>query len=131
MARVSRPHSECRCNKLRRLASHAGEVGQDVRGIAGLVAHEVDNRDDNPDRHDDPAQCGGIDAAGEVKVLKLPNSQLEVQYPVKFFRLIQDSDPPSLNPDISATLSFADFLAGRDPALDVALGRSQGASAGN
>ena len=58
---------------------------------------------------------------GEVRELKLPNSQLVVQYSTKFFRLVTDADPPAYMPDVLATRSLADALAGRDPALDAAL----------
>jgi hypothetical protein len=58
---------------------------------------------------------------GEVREFKLPNSGLVVQYSTNFQRLMKDSDPPSLEPDILATRSLDDFLAGRDPALDAAI----------
>lgn len=57
---------------------------------------------------------------GEVKILKLPNSALEIGYSSNFFKRV-DGNPPAIMPDISATLSFADYLAGRDVALDAIL----------
>jgi hypothetical protein len=57
----------------------------------------------------------------EVKNFKLPNSGLVVRYSTKFERLIKDSDPASLAPDILVTHSLDDFLAGRDPVLGAAI----------
>ena len=37
---------------------------------------------------------------GEVRLLTLPNSRLDVQYSTRFFRMMKDSDPPALMPDI-------------------------------
>jgi hypothetical protein len=53
--------------------------------------------------------------------LKLPHSGLEIQYSTEYFRLMKDSDPDALYPDIAAPRTLADILAGRDPALDAAL----------
>ena len=54
---------------------------------------------------------------GEVKAFTLPNSALSVSYSTRFFNAWPDGDPPSLPPDIPASLSAADYLAGRDPAM--------------
>jgi hypothetical protein len=58
---------------------------------------------------------------GEVKMLKLPNSKLEISYCTKFFRLTKNEDPPALAPDTIVRRSIADFLAGRDPVMDAAI----------
>jgi hypothetical protein len=58
---------------------------------------------------------------GEVKMLTLPNSQIEVQYCTKYFQLIKRSDPSALEPNLTVLRSTADFLNGRDPVLDAAL----------
>jgi hypothetical protein len=58
---------------------------------------------------------------GEMRSFKLPNSQLDVCYAIKYFRLVERGDPPSLEPDIPVTLSLADVLADRDPALEAAM----------
>jgi len=58
---------------------------------------------------------------GESPYFRLPNSQMEVHYCTKNFRLIPNADPPSLDPDIRVALSLKDFLAGRDPVLEAAL----------
>ena len=62
-----------------------------------------------------------LNSYGEVRQMKLPNSGLRIQYSTEFYRMQKDSDADALYPDISAPLALADFLAGRDPALDAAL----------
>jgi hypothetical protein len=61
---------------------------------------------------------------GEVKRATLPNSNLAVYYPVKFFRPLSDGNPESIMPDVSVRLTLGDFLAGRDPVLEAALSHS-------
>jgi len=58
---------------------------------------------------------------GEVKTLTLPYSKIEIRYTTKYFRLLEDSDPLTLEPDIPIQRSIADFLSGHDQALDTAL----------
>ncbi|HKW00858.1 MAG TPA: hypothetical protein VJN96_13620 [Vicinamibacterales bacterium] len=58
---------------------------------------------------------------GEVRELKLPNSQVVVQYSTKFFRMVPNGDPLVYAPDLTVTRSLAEALAGRDPALEAAL----------
>jgi hypothetical protein len=58
---------------------------------------------------------------GEVKSFSLPNSKIEIQYTTKYFRLLEDSDPPTLEPDVTIQRSTTDFLQGRDQVLDTAL----------
>ena len=60
---------------------------------------------------------------GEVKVFRLPNSNIEVQYTTKYFQLFKDSDPSTLEPDVTVVRAIADFLNGGDPVLDAALNR--------
>jgi hypothetical protein len=62
-----------------------------------------------------------LNSYGEVRQLKLPNSELRIQYSTEFYRMQKDSDADALYPDVSAPLALADFLAGHDPALDAAL----------
>jgi hypothetical protein len=57
---------------------------------------------------------------GEVSTITLPNSKLVVRYTTKGSRA-KGSEPNTLTPDIAAPLELADFLAGRDPALDAAI----------
>jgi hypothetical protein len=61
---------------------------------------------------------------GEIKRATLPNSNLAVFYPVKYFHPVSDADPDSIVPDVPARLTLEDFLAGRDPVLEAALSRS-------
>ncbi|MGA3066379.1 MAG: hypothetical protein ABSF29_05975 [Tepidisphaeraceae bacterium] len=61
---------------------------------------------------------------GDILTFKLPRSQLQVVYSIKNFTPIPDADPPSLDPDIFVSRSLGDFLAGRDPVLNAALGYS-------
>ncbi len=58
---------------------------------------------------------------GEVKTLTLPNSKIKIRYTTKYFRLIEDSDPLTLEPDIPIRRSIADFLSGHDQVLETAL----------
>jgi len=61
---------------------------------------------------------------GEVKRATLPNSNLAIYYPMKFFHPISDTDPESVMPDVPVRLTFEDFLAGRDAVLETALSAS-------
>ena len=60
---------------------------------------------------------------GEVGSFQLPNSQLQVGYSTKHFRMLPDADPPSLEPDIAAPPTIESLLSGEDAALNVALAR--------
>jgi len=77
-------------------------------------------------RHDLHAKLVGeatgekLNGYGEVRVLTLPNSGLKMQYSTKFFHLGKD-DASVLEPDVRASSSLEDALAGRDPVLEAAL----------
>jgi hypothetical protein len=58
---------------------------------------------------------------GEVKTLVLPNPKIKIRYTTKYFQLLQDSDPPTLEPDVVIQRSISDFLSGHDQVLDTAL----------
>ena len=58
---------------------------------------------------------------GEVESFILPNSRIQIEYTTKFFRLVEDSDPPTLEPDLPVQLSMADLLSGRDQVFETAL----------
>lgn len=60
-------------------------------------------------------------AYGDMRTFELPNSRLVIKHSTKFFRLIENDDPPALRPDLAVPCSYEDFLAGRDPALEAAL----------
>ncbi|HKE22124.1 MAG TPA: hypothetical protein VKB88_07015 [Bryobacteraceae bacterium] len=54
---------------------------------------------------------------GEVRNFDLPNSHITVSYSTKYFRDSKE-DTDSLMPDVLAELTFRDYLAGADPALN-------------
>lgn len=58
---------------------------------------------------------------GEIKTFALPNSKILVQYTTKYFRLLKDSNPRTLAPDLPVQRSIADFLSGHDQVLETAL----------
>jgi hypothetical protein len=58
---------------------------------------------------------------GEVRRFRLPNIGLLVQYSTRYWLNDPESDPLTLEPDLSAPVTFSDLLAGRDPALEAAL----------
>ena len=57
---------------------------------------------------------------GQVASFKLPGSGLELSCSTKMIQASQDTSP-ALMPDIETTLTWDDFLAGRDPALAAVL----------
>jgi hypothetical protein len=57
---------------------------------------------------------------GEVSTLTLPNSKLVVRFTTKGSPPKAD-EATTLTPDIAAPLKLADYLAGRDPALEAAM----------
>lgn len=54
---------------------------------------------------------------GEVRVLKLPNSGVEINYSTWFWKRVE-GDPPSFVPDIVVPFTSTAFLLGQDPFLD-------------
>jgi hypothetical protein len=58
---------------------------------------------------------------GEVRDFTLPHSKIDVRYTTRYIRLAADSNPQTLEPDLTVHRSIADFLSGRDPALEMAL----------
>jgi hypothetical protein len=57
---------------------------------------------------------------GEIVFLHLPHSKLEVTCSTKYFHLV-DGDPPSVEPDVAAPITWPDWRDGKDPALAAAL----------
>ena len=55
---------------------------------------------------------------GEVRSFHLPNSALRVSYSTRFFRVLPNDDPPSLEPDIRVAIASRDHFDGRDPVLE-------------
>ena len=76
---------------------------------------------------------GSVDHFGEVSSFTLPNSGLAVQYSNNFFDLgsMLDAAKPygteSLLPDIEAPQTLADYLAGKDTAVETILARTDDA----
>jgi C-terminal processing protease CtpA/Prc len=62
-----------------------------------------------------------LNSYGEVRIIKLPNSGLNVQYCTNYFRMIKDSDASALEPDVRVGMTLKDVLAGHDPVLEAAL----------
>jgi hypothetical protein len=65
---------------------------------------------------------GEASSYGEVKYVTLPNSKLVVQYTTKWFGTPKGAESGALRPDVVTPSNLADVLAGRDPAMDAALG---------
>jgi hypothetical protein len=61
---------------------------------------------------------------GEVIALQLPCSGLAFTCSSKMIRMVE-TDAPALLPDVEVAVSWADFLAGRDAALDAVLSYKQ------
>jgi hypothetical protein len=59
---------------------------------------------------------------GEVSQLTLPNSKVSIRFTTKYFGP-KDGGPATLAPDLPVPFRLADFIAGRDPALDAAIAR--------
>jgi C-terminal processing protease CtpA/Prc len=57
---------------------------------------------------------------GEVKTLTLPNSQLRIIYPTKFWKA-GSINSPGVIPDISVSETADDYFGGRDRILETAL----------
>ncbi|MFH0758373.1 MAG: hypothetical protein V2B15_13880 [Bacteroidota bacterium] len=57
---------------------------------------------------------------GEIERFVLPRTNLVISCSTRFFSLVA-GDPPAIHPDISAPLSFTDFMNGVDPALEAVL----------
>jgi hypothetical protein len=63
---------------------------------------------------------GKPNAYGDVRSFELPHSKLVVRYSTQWFELAS-RNAPSLTPNLSAPPLLSDCVAGRDPALDIAL----------
>jgi hypothetical protein len=57
---------------------------------------------------------------GEIERFVLPRSNLVISCSTRYFTLVA-GDPPAIHPDISAPMSFTDFMNGLDPALEAVL----------
>jgi hypothetical protein len=65
---------------------------------------------------------GKPNAPGDVQLVKLPVSGLELQYSTKNLLRDTDANPPSVIPDVTVVPKAADHFARRDVVLDAALG---------
>lgn len=68
---------------------------------------------------------GKPNSYGNPSTLQLANSQLQVGYSTRYYRLIADSDPPWLGPELPVEPTIADLRAGRDPLLEAAIADSR------
>ncbi len=64
---------------------------------------------------------GKPNAYGDIRIMYLPNSRIEIRYSTQWFQLMNPDAPASLDPDVRAPQSLKDCLAGRDRALEAAL----------
>ena len=62
-----------------------------------------------------------LNSYGDIDIVSLPNSKLNISFSTKFFRLAKEGDRPELDPAILAPLTLADAIAGRDAALEAAI----------
>jgi hypothetical protein len=61
----------------------------------------------------------GPDSYGDATTIQLPHARLELDVSTLFHKLDDDGERPDLTPvAVPALFSFADYVAGRDPALD-------------
>ena len=72
------------------------------------------------------ATGGAMDSWGETRTFRLEHSGLLVRYSTKFFTMTKEypwtaRNPRTLEPDIPAPLTWADYRAGRDAALELAI----------
>lgn len=64
---------------------------------------------------------GAPNEYGEVRSFVLPNSNINITYATKYFRLLEDSNPSAVYPDLTVYRTTEDLLTSRDPALETAL----------
>ena len=55
----------------------------------------------------------------------LPSSKLVVSYSTRFYKFVPDDAPNVVKPDKEVSATWADFVAGRDPAIEWALSASK------
>ena len=95
-------------------------IGRQTFSAAVLLATELDKQT-NAAFIGEPTG-GSPNLYGNPRPLQLPNSGIVVQVSSKYFEVGGPSDHrDAIAPDIAATTSIDDLLAGRDPVLDAAL----------
>jgi hypothetical protein len=66
------------------------------------------------------APGGGLDMYGDVEVVTLPASRIVVLTSARYHERAPGDERLAIEPDRSAEVSWADYLAGRDPVLEAA-----------
>lgn len=79
----------------------------DIRNAGGLLIGEPTG--------------GRPNAYGETRSFALPNSGIRVQYSTRYWQILEDSDPPSVLPDVEVEPGILDVAAGQDVVLDAAI----------
>jgi hypothetical protein len=66
---------------------------------------------------------GGLNIYGDVQVVTLPNSGIVVLVSARYHEKAPDDTRLELTPDAPAEVTWADYVAGRDPVVEAALKR--------
>jgi len=64
------------------------------------------------------ATGGKPNCYGEVKYFRLRESGLSVRYSTRYYYIIEEYWQDSFYPDINFSVSFSDYLEGRDPCVE-------------
>jgi hypothetical protein len=96
-------------------------IGRSTYSSGVMAAYEFVDDDDIEAVFVGSPTGGKPNFFGEVDEFRLTHSHLRILYSKNYFRLSTSDDTPSLFPDINVQLTWADYLAGRDPALDAIL----------
>ena len=67
------------------------------------------------------APGGGLNIYGDVEVVTLPASKIVVLISDRYHERAPGDTRLALTPDVPVEVSWADYLAGRDPVLEAAL----------
>lgn len=59
-----------------------------------------------------------------MSTFSLPNSRLRAGYSTRYYRLMPESDAPSLMPELLVEPTIDDLRRGRDPVLEAAISGS-------
>lgn len=84
------------------------------------VWHAVDLRERGAVLIGEPTS-GSPNGYGRVRRLFLPHSRIGIQYSTRYWRLAETDAPPTVIPDLGIEANVADYLAGRDLALEAVL----------
>ena len=58
---------------------------------------------------------------GEIKFVTLPNSKIRISYSTRYWHMLKDSDPESVEPDLKVKFTSKDYFSGSDPYLKAVL----------